>query len=158
PGASTCLVLVTSRNRLTGLVAADGAYPVTLDLVTEAEARQLLARRIGPDRVAAEPEAVRGLITACAPPPPAPAPRAARPPPRPAPAVGPPRRPATRCRRAAGRVEHRRPAHRRAGGVLLVLPGPHPAGRAAVSAAGPAPRPGYLRRRGGQPRRPAPRS
>jgi hypothetical protein len=66
PGAPTCLVLVTSRNRLTGLVAGDGAHPVTLDLLTEAEARQLLARRIGPDRVAAEPEAVENLITACA--------------------------------------------------------------------------------------------
>src|SRR5262249_38387104 len=30
PGASTCLVVVTSRNQLTGLIAADDAHPVTL--------------------------------------------------------------------------------------------------------------------------------
>ena len=66
PGAPTCLVLVTSRNQLSGLVAADGAHPITLDLLTEGEARQLLTRRLGPDRVAAEPDAVAEIITACA--------------------------------------------------------------------------------------------
>ncbi len=66
PGAATCLVVVTSRSRLTGLVAAHGAHPVMLDLLTESEARQLLSRRIGPDRVAAEPAALEDLIAACA--------------------------------------------------------------------------------------------
>ncbi|HZM80031.1 MAG TPA: NB-ARC domain-containing protein, partial [Candidatus Limnocylindrales bacterium] len=66
PGAPTCLVLVTSRNQLSGLVAADGAHPITLDLLTEAEAHQLLTRRLGADRVAAEPDAVAQIITACA--------------------------------------------------------------------------------------------
>jgi hypothetical protein len=42
PGAPTCLVLGTSRNQLTGLIAADGAHPVMLDLLTDQEARQLL--------------------------------------------------------------------------------------------------------------------
>src|SRR5262249_39448028 len=32
PGAPGCLVVVTSRNQLTGLIADDGADPVTLDL------------------------------------------------------------------------------------------------------------------------------
>jgi hypothetical protein len=32
----------TSRNQLTGLIAADGAHPVMLDLLTDQEARQLL--------------------------------------------------------------------------------------------------------------------
>jgi tetratricopeptide (TPR) repeat protein len=65
PGAPTCLVLVTSRNRLTSLVAAEGAHPLTLDLLTDDEARELLTRRLGPDRVAAEPQAVEQIISAC---------------------------------------------------------------------------------------------
>jgi hypothetical protein len=65
PGAPTCLVLVTSRNQLSGLIAADGAHPITLDLLTPGEARELLARRLGADRVAAEPEAVEEIITRC---------------------------------------------------------------------------------------------
>jgi tetratricopeptide (TPR) repeat protein len=66
PGAPTCLVVVTSRNQLTGLIAADGAHPITLDLLTNNEARQLLAQRLGADRVAAEPAAVGEIITRCA--------------------------------------------------------------------------------------------
>jgi hypothetical protein len=53
PGAPTCLVLVTSRNQLTSLIATDGAHPITLGLLTDDEARQLLALRLGVDRVAA---------------------------------------------------------------------------------------------------------
>jgi DNA-binding SARP family transcriptional activator/tetratricopeptide (TPR) repeat protein len=66
PGTPECLVLVTSRNQLTGLVATEGAQAVALDLLSTAEARQLLVRRLGPDRVAAEPEAVDEIITLCA--------------------------------------------------------------------------------------------
>jgi DNA-binding SARP family transcriptional activator/tetratricopeptide (TPR) repeat protein len=66
PGAPGCLALVTSRNQLSPLVAADGAHPLTLDVLPMAEARELLARRLGADRVAAEPEAVDRIITACA--------------------------------------------------------------------------------------------
>src|SRR5262249_50846523 len=66
PGTPTCLVLVTSRNQLTGLIAADGAHPITLDLLTDDEARQLLAQRLGAEQVAAEPATVGELITRCA--------------------------------------------------------------------------------------------
>jgi DNA-binding SARP family transcriptional activator len=66
PGAAGCLVLVTSRNRLTSLVVLQGADPVTLDLLTFDEASELLARRLGADRVAAEPGAVDDLIGLCA--------------------------------------------------------------------------------------------
>jgi tetratricopeptide (TPR) repeat protein len=66
PGAPTCLVLVTSRNQLTSLIAADGAHPITVDLLTDEEARQLLVRRLDADRVAADPAAVADIITRCA--------------------------------------------------------------------------------------------
>jgi len=66
PGGPGCMALVTSRRRLTGLVTAEGALPIMLDLLTPAEARQLLVRRIGPDRVAAEPDAVDDIIARCA--------------------------------------------------------------------------------------------
>ena len=49
-----------------GLVAIDGAHPLTLDLLTVDEARQLLIARIGGGRVAAEPDAVDDLIDLCA--------------------------------------------------------------------------------------------
>ncbi|WP_173071773.1 BTAD domain-containing putative transcriptional regulator [Phytohabitans houttuyneae] len=66
PGSPGCLVIVTSRNQLAGLVAAEGAHPVPLDLLDPDEAARLLARRLGADRVAAEPAAVAAIVTACA--------------------------------------------------------------------------------------------
>jgi DNA-binding SARP family transcriptional activator/tetratricopeptide (TPR) repeat protein len=65
PGAPGCLVLITSRNQLTGLVVADGAIPVGLDLLTPAEARELLSRRIGAERAASDPDAIEEIITRC---------------------------------------------------------------------------------------------
>ncbi|MFJ2163620.1 AfsR/SARP family transcriptional regulator [Streptomyces sp. NPDC087856] len=66
PGAPGCLVIVTSRSRLSGLVAVDGAVPLHLDVLSPPEARALLARRLGDRRVAAEPEAVEEIIARCA--------------------------------------------------------------------------------------------
>ncbi len=66
PGSPTCTVLVTSRQRLAGLVTTHGARPLALDTLTEAEARQLLTRHLGPDRIAAESEAVSYLLERCA--------------------------------------------------------------------------------------------
>jgi len=66
PAAPGCMVLVTSRNRLTGLIATEGASPVVLDLLDDAGARQALAERIGADRVLAEPQAVDEIIARCA--------------------------------------------------------------------------------------------
>jgi DNA-binding SARP family transcriptional activator len=64
PASPAAVVLVTSRNQLTGLSVMDGAHIVPIDLLTSAEARQLLAVRIGAARIAVEPEAVRRIITA----------------------------------------------------------------------------------------------
>ncbi|MGQ0776986.1 MAG: ATP-binding protein [Pseudonocardiales bacterium] len=66
PGSPGCLVVVTSRHQMSGLVTAEGAYPLTVDLLTVDEAQQLLARRLGAGRVAAEPDAVDEIITRCA--------------------------------------------------------------------------------------------
>ncbi|SNY25026.1 AfsR/SARP family transcriptional regulator [Paractinoplanes atraurantiacus] len=66
PGAPNCLVVVTSRSQLPGLVAAEGARPMELGLLPSAPARELLSRRLGARRVAAEPAAVDRIIAACA--------------------------------------------------------------------------------------------
>ncbi|HYX59364.1 MAG TPA: BTAD domain-containing putative transcriptional regulator, partial [Streptosporangiaceae bacterium] len=66
PGAPGSLVVVTTRNELTGLVAAEGAVPLTLDVLGDVEAHEMLARRLGRARVAAEPGAADEIITACA--------------------------------------------------------------------------------------------
>jgi DNA-binding SARP family transcriptional activator/tetratricopeptide (TPR) repeat protein/DNA-binding XRE family transcriptional regulator len=66
PGAPGCLVLITSRSGLTGLVAAEAAQPLPLDLLTLDEARDLLAQRLGTDRTAIEPDAVDEIVERCA--------------------------------------------------------------------------------------------
>ena len=66
PGSPGCLALVTSRSQLTGLAAVHGAQVLTLDVLTWADARELLSHRIGAERVAAEPTAVADLIDRCA--------------------------------------------------------------------------------------------
>ncbi|WP_329459424.1 AfsR/SARP family transcriptional regulator [Streptomyces sp. NBC_01497] len=65
PGAPGCLAIVTSRNQLHGLIAGDGARSLALNLPTEADARELLSRRLGPDRVTLEPRAVDEIIALC---------------------------------------------------------------------------------------------
>ncbi|WP_406044565.1 tetratricopeptide repeat protein [Micromonospora sp. NBC_00898] len=65
PGAPGCLVVVTSRNRLASLVVTEGAHPVHVELLTDAQARQLLLSRLGNHRVAAEPDAVAEIVSLC---------------------------------------------------------------------------------------------
>jgi tetratricopeptide (TPR) repeat protein/transcriptional regulator with XRE-family HTH domain len=65
PGASTCRVIVTSRNELTGLSAIEAARPLMLDVLTDHEARELLRQRLGEDRVSAEPDAAGRIIRSC---------------------------------------------------------------------------------------------
>jgi len=66
PGSSRCAVLITSRVRLDGLVATVGARILTLDVMSEAESRELIVRRLGAARAQAEPEAVADLARLCA--------------------------------------------------------------------------------------------
>ncbi|MCP2329583.1 DNA-binding SARP family transcriptional activator [Hamadaea flava] len=66
PGTPGCAVAVTSRYQLTALVTVEGAQPVILEPLTDDEARDLLTRRIGKDRVAAEEAAIQEIITCCA--------------------------------------------------------------------------------------------
>ncbi|NKE62896.1 tetratricopeptide repeat protein [Lentzea sp. PSKA42] len=64
PGVSSSAVLVTSRNRLSGLVVSGGAHRVTLDVLPEAQALALLRSVIG-HRLDAEPQAARELVRLC---------------------------------------------------------------------------------------------
>ncbi|MFD3927150.1 BTAD domain-containing putative transcriptional regulator [Streptomyces sp. NPDC058614] len=65
PGSPTCCVLVTSRNRLGDLVAHDGAHALPVDLLQPDEARALLSRTLGTDRVDDDKHAVDELIRLC---------------------------------------------------------------------------------------------
>ncbi|MFI8791954.1 BTAD domain-containing putative transcriptional regulator [Streptomyces sp. NPDC055105] len=65
PGSPTCCVVVTSRNRLGDLIARDGAHALPLDLLQQDEARVLLSRTLGADRVAGDERAVGELIRLC---------------------------------------------------------------------------------------------
>lgn len=66
PGSAGSVAVVTSRSRLSDLVARDGAHPLSLDLLTPAEAIALLRQSIGAARVDAEPGAAAELIRLCA--------------------------------------------------------------------------------------------
>lgn len=65
PGDRTCLVLITSRDQLPGLVATHGAHRLMLDLFSEDDALALLRHILGAARVAAEPEAGGRLAHRC---------------------------------------------------------------------------------------------
>jgi DNA-binding SARP family transcriptional activator len=66
PGAPECLVLVTSRDRTSGLVAYDGARCVDLEVLPLDEAQQLLVTIVGADRLAIGSATAARLAAACA--------------------------------------------------------------------------------------------
>ncbi len=66
PGNSTCFVLITSRDKLSGLVIGSGAHPVPMRALPEEEARALLAARLGEARIEAEPAAAARIVAVCA--------------------------------------------------------------------------------------------
>jgi DNA-binding SARP family transcriptional activator len=66
PGGSGCMVVVTSRARLAGLVATEGARAVGVDPLPADAARDLLARRLGTGRAGDEPFALAEILDWCA--------------------------------------------------------------------------------------------
>ncbi|SMD14090.1 AfsR/SARP family transcriptional regulator [Kibdelosporangium aridum] len=66
PGSATCLTVVTSRNRLTSVIAQVGANPFILEPMPAEEARAMVAARLGDDRGELEPRAVDQIVTMCA--------------------------------------------------------------------------------------------
>ncbi len=66
PATPGCMAVVTSRDSLTGLVVTESATRVTLDLLSFAEALQLVTGIVGAGRAAAEPVSVAELIRLCA--------------------------------------------------------------------------------------------
>jgi DNA-binding SARP family transcriptional activator/tetratricopeptide (TPR) repeat protein len=65
PGGGPSFVLVTSRNRLSGLAVRYAALRVTLPPFTPDESLELLSSSIGGDRLVAEPYAARRLAELC---------------------------------------------------------------------------------------------
>ncbi len=66
PASAGCLVVVTSRDRLDGLVARDAARRITVEVMPLDEALALLGRMMGENRICAEPDAAAELATTCA--------------------------------------------------------------------------------------------
>jgi DNA-binding CsgD family transcriptional regulator/tetratricopeptide (TPR) repeat protein len=64
PGSASALAVVTSRDRLTSLLAG-GAHHISVDLPTTDEAVSLLTARVGRRRVAEEPVAAHRIIDRC---------------------------------------------------------------------------------------------
>ena len=64
-GTPGCLTLITSRSRLPGLVAHEGAHRIDLDVLPPADAVTLLDALLGGERVGSQPEDVSALIEAC---------------------------------------------------------------------------------------------
>jgi tetratricopeptide (TPR) repeat protein/transcriptional regulator with XRE-family HTH domain len=65
PGSRRSVVVITSRNDLTSLVAVDSALPLAVDLMTSADAHELLARRLGAERLTGAGDAAAELIRLC---------------------------------------------------------------------------------------------
>jgi DNA-binding SARP family transcriptional activator len=65
PGTPSVLTLVTSRDRLSGLISRDGARRLTLNVLPEAEAISLLREVAGRDRIDREPESAQELVRLC---------------------------------------------------------------------------------------------
>ncbi|HEX8347590.1 MAG TPA: BTAD domain-containing putative transcriptional regulator [Actinoplanes sp.] len=65
PAGGGCAVIVTSRSRLSGMVAREGAQPVPLEPMSSTDSMALLSRALGHREVTAEPDAAAELVRWC---------------------------------------------------------------------------------------------
>ncbi|MFI0418961.1 BTAD domain-containing putative transcriptional regulator [Spongiactinospora sp. 9N601] len=65
PGGGRCATVITSRERLAGVVARDGAVPVPLGLLAPDEAGALFGKILGHERLSADRDAATELARAC---------------------------------------------------------------------------------------------
>ena len=65
PGSAGCMAVVTSRCRLSGLAARDGARRLNLDVLPVTQAVAVLAQAAGTARIDAEPAAAREVARLC---------------------------------------------------------------------------------------------
>ena len=65
PGSRGCFVLVTSRSRISGLVAREGAIRMSLDVLSSDDSLRLLAEIIGEDRIDAEIRSAERVAVLC---------------------------------------------------------------------------------------------
>jgi DNA-binding SARP family transcriptional activator/tetratricopeptide (TPR) repeat protein len=65
PGAPGSMVLVTSRDQLTGLAATEDTSLLSLDVLADDDARDLLAARLGADRAATQAAAMTEIARLC---------------------------------------------------------------------------------------------
>ncbi|MER6979312.1 BTAD domain-containing putative transcriptional regulator, partial [Streptomyces carpinensis] len=65
PGTADCMVIVTSRSRLTGLAAAHGAHLLTLDVPSSAESTRTFLERVKVSRPHARAHDVVPLVERC---------------------------------------------------------------------------------------------
>ncbi|MFC0435936.1 NB-ARC domain-containing protein [Kutzneria buriramensis] len=65
PGEQGAMVVVTSRDSMHGLVVTESAHRLTVDLLSDAEAVELVTRIVGSERAAEEAAAVTALVQLC---------------------------------------------------------------------------------------------
>ncbi|GIH02790.1 SARP family transcriptional regulator [Rhizocola hellebori] len=65
PGSRGCLTVVTSRTTLSGLAVTNGAHPLPLQALSTQDALDLLAHRLGRERVDAQAQAATAIIRYC---------------------------------------------------------------------------------------------
>ncbi|HEX3778775.1 MAG TPA: BTAD domain-containing putative transcriptional regulator [Pseudonocardiaceae bacterium] len=66
PAAAGCLVIITSRNQLTGLITTHAAYPLTVESFSAQDARATLTQRLDPYRLADDSAALDEIVELCA--------------------------------------------------------------------------------------------